>query len=98
MTAYERPDEDQEEISQQEEAQREAYKEKILRTYLTPDARSRLTNVSLVKAELANAIENLIISLVSQGKLDRRIDEGELKKLLSRMQKSSSRDFKIRRL
>ncbi len=73
-------------------------RENIFRVYMTPEARQRLTNISLVKPDVAQAIENLIVSLVSQGRLKGRIDEEELKRVLMQVQRSSKREFKIRRI
>ena len=79
-------------------AEEQRLKATILRTYLTPRARARLTNISLVKPELATSIENLIVSLATSGKLDKAIDETELKQVLLKTQQSSRRQFKIRRV
>lgn len=72
-------------------------RESILRTYLTPAARARLTNVSLARPEVARSIEDMIISLVSSGRLNKKIDEDELKSILLRIQ-SRKREFKIKRI
>ncbi len=83
---------------QQKEEEERRLKETILRTYLTPRAKARLTNISLVKPELSASIENLIVSLATSGRLDKAIDENELKQVLLKAQKSSKRPFKIRRI
>ncbi len=67
----------------------------MLRMTLTSEARQRLTNVRMVKPELANAIEEYILQLVSSGKLKRTIDDDQLKEMLSALQ-GKKRDFKIR--
>ncbi len=67
----------------------------MLRMTLSSEARQRLTNVRMVKPELANAIEEYILQLVSSGKLKRIIDDNQLKEMLSALQ-GKKRDFKIR--
>jgi programmed cell death protein 5 len=68
-------------------------KESMLRAYLTPEARQRLANVRMVKPDLANAVENYIITMASQGRL-REVSDEDLKRLLLALQKPK-RDFKI---
>jgi programmed cell death protein 5 len=82
---------------EQEKEQEQRVKEAVLRSYLTPKARSRLTNVSLVKPDLASSIEDMIVSLATSGKLDRPIDEDELKQVLYKAQQSRKKQFRIRR-
>jgi len=55
-------------------------------------------NISLVKPELALQIENLVVSLVASGKLNKVIGEEELKKILGQVQRSGRREFRIRRI
>lgn len=84
---------------QEKDAKREEeIKEMVFRTHLTPQARQRLTNISLVKPALAKSIENLIVSLVASGKLNKMIDEEDLKKILLQVHGSRKREFKIRRI
>jgi programmed cell death protein 5 len=86
------------EKDQEKERRIEELKRSILRTYLTPEARRRLTNVSLVKPDIANSVENMIVSLVTSGKLKRMIDDEELKRVLIQVQRSEKKEFKIRRI
>lgn len=81
--------------SDKEETERRALRDNTLRMTLTSEARQRLTNVRMVKPELANAIEEYIVQLVSAGKLKRVIDDDQLKEMLSALQ-GKKRDFKIR--
>ncbi len=81
--------------SGREETERKAVRDNMLRMTLTSEARQRLTNVRMVKPELANAIEEYILQLVSSGKLKRTIDDDQLKEMLSALQ-GKKRDFKIR--
>jgi programmed cell death protein 5 len=83
----------------EEELRREKeLRESIFRVYMTSEARQRLTNISLVKPDVARTVENLIVSLVAKGRLKRRIDEEELKRVLMQVQKPTKREFKIRRI
>ncbi|MEO2241343.1 MAG: DNA-binding protein [Euryarchaeota archaeon] len=75
-----------------EEAQRRA----ILRRILTPEARERLARVRLARPQLAQAVENYLIQLAQSGRLDGRVDEDQLKRLLKQVSKATRRDFKIR--
>jgi len=69
-------------------------RERVLRVLLTTEARQRLTNVKMVKPELAKAVEDYIISMGSQGKLNKALTDDELKLILSSIQQPK-RDFKI---
>ena len=69
-------------------------RERVLRVLLTPEARQRLTNVKMVKPELAKAVEDYIISMGSQGRLNKALTDDELKQILSSIQQPK-RDFKI---
>ena len=51
-------------------------KEHILKQILSPDARLRLTNIKMVKPELANLVENYLIGMATQGKLSGSISDG----------------------
>ncbi len=85
-----------EERRRQEELLREAKKQEILRRVMTPEARARLTNVKLVKPELANAVEDYIVNLALSGQLRNIIDEDTLKQLLYVIDSKSRREFRIR--
>jgi programmed cell death protein 5 len=82
----------------QEEASRRAMRENVMRVALTSEARQRLANVRMVKPEVAHAIEEYIIQLVSSGRLKRTIDDEQLKELLTSIQGTAKREFKIRRI
>jgi len=82
----------------QEEASRRAMRENILRIALTSEARQRLTNVRMVKPDVARAIEEYIVQMASSGRLKRTIDDEQLKELLTTIQGQGKREFKIRRI
>jgi programmed cell death protein 5 len=82
----------------QDEASRRAMRENVMRVALTSEARQRLANIRMVKPDVAHAIEEYIIQLVSSGRLKRTIDDDQLKELLSNIQGTGKREFKIRRI
>ncbi len=73
-----------------------ALKEQALRTLLSPDARLRLNNVRMVKPDLAAMVENYLLGMASQGRLDKQISDDQLKQILLSIQQPK-RDFKINR-
>ncbi len=73
-----------------------ALKEQALRTLLSPEARLRLNNVKMVKPELAAMVENYLLGMASQGRLNNRISDDQLKQILLSIQQPK-RDFKINR-
>jgi len=76
------------------EMEAKVMRERVLRVLLTTEARQRLTNVKMVKPELAKAVEDYIIAMGSQGKLNKALTDDELKQILSSIQQPK-RDFKI---
>jgi programmed cell death protein 5 len=80
---------------EKQERERKAIRESILRIALTSEARQRLTNVRMVRPELANTVEEYIIQLVSSGKLKSVINDDQLKQILYSLQEKK-RDIKIR--
>ncbi|MGY5876275.1 MAG: DNA-binding protein, partial [Candidatus Thorarchaeota archaeon] len=60
--------------------------EAILRQILTPEARSRLTNIKMVKPQFAEQIEMQLIQLASSGKLKGVVTDEQLKGLLQQLQ------------
>ncbi len=64
--------------------------------YFTEEARSRLSNIGLIKPDLYNYILDVSVKLARDGHLDSRIDNEELKILLADINKPKS--TKIRRL
>ena len=88
----------QQKVASQEEASKRALRENVLRIALTSEARQRLTNVRMVKPDVANVIEEHIIKLASTGRLRRPIDDEQLKEMLTTVQGTAKKDFKIRRI
>ncbi len=87
-------DENANQENQVNEAELAAQKEHILKQILTSEARSRLNNIKMVKQDLAALVENHLIGLVTQGKINSQITDDQLKQILLSMQQPK-RDFKI---
>ena len=79
----------------EEEQERRARIEAILRRILTPEARERLNNLRLVKPELASAIEEQLIVLAQSGRIPIPVTDEFLRKLLSELYEQSRRETKI---
>lgn len=88
-------------VAEQNQAQArqqlEGQKQALLRRILTPEARSRLTNLKMVKPEFTEQLELQLIQLAQQGRMAIPITDEQLKELLVRLQ-SGRRDYKIRRV
>ncbi len=94
--SYPNQDENANQENQVNEAELAAQKEHILKQILTSEARSRLNNIKMVKQELATLVENHLIGLVNQGKINSQITDDQLKQILLSIQQPK-RDFKITR-
>ena len=87
-----------ESLEEQEEQQKEADKQKkqILRAILTTNARERLGRIKIARPELVKNIENQLIILAQSGRLKSKINDEQLRELLSKAL-PKKRDIKIRR-
>jgi len=74
-----------------------AQKEQILKQVLSPEARSRLNNIKMVKPELSDMVEQYLIGMATQGKLPGQLTDEQLKQILLSTQQPK-RDFKINRV
>ena len=81
----------------QAQQQLEGQKQALLRRILTPEARSRLTNLNMVKPEFTKQLELQLIQLAQQGRINIPITDEQLKELLVRLQ-AGKRDYTIRRV
>lgn len=79
----------------EEERERRARIEAILRQILTPEARERLYNLRLVKPELARALEEQLVLLAQSGRVPIPITDEFLKKLLSELHEQTRRETRI---
>lgn len=75
----------------------EVQKQNLLRTILSPEARSRLNNLKMVRPDFANQLELQLIQLAQQGKLPVPLTDDELKKILIELQ-NRKRDIRITRI
>ena len=83
--------------NQHAEDQFNAKKEMLLKQRLTSEARLRLSNVKMVKPQLANMVENYLLGLASQGQVTGQITDEQLKQILMSAQQPK-KDFKINRI
>lgn len=74
----------------------EEQKKAILRTILTTDARERLGRIKVARPELADNIERQLIILAQSGRLKNKINDEQLRELLSKLI-PKKREFKIQR-
>jgi len=84
---------------QQEQEMRERYeaeKKQALKQILTPEARQRLANLRLTKAELVNALEMQLIQLAEARQLQIPVSDATLKQILREMS-GKKREIKITR-
>lgn len=83
---------------QEEERRRqlELQKEALLRRILTPEARARLSNLRLVRPDLARIIEEQLIALAQTGRVRIPITDRELKQLLLQIYEQTHRETRIR--
>jgi programmed cell death protein 5 len=81
----------------QEDKEKKALRENIMRIALTSEARQRLANIRMVKPQIAQTIEDYIVTLASSGKLKQVINDDQLKELLGSIQ-GKKREFTIKRI
>ena len=73
-----------------------AMRQRVLTVLLDPNARQRLANIRMVKPELAMAVENYLINAASSGRLNRPLNDNELKQVLLSLQQPK-KEFRIDR-
>jgi programmed cell death protein 5 len=72
-------------------------KQNVLRIILTPEARSRLNNLKMVRPDFAEQLELQLIELAQQKRLPIPLTDDKLKRLLSELQ-VRKRDITITRM
>ncbi|HET8720243.1 MAG TPA: DNA-binding protein [Candidatus Nitrosotenuis sp.] len=87
---------DQDDSNSQKDGDIAAQKDQILKQLLSSEARLRLNNVRMVKPDLAMLVENYLIGMASQGKIQSQISDDQLKQILMSIQQPK-RDFKFNR-
>jgi len=80
----------------EEERRKREMVEAVLRQILTPEARSRLANLRLVKPELAEVVEQQLIALAQSGRVPVPITDEFLKKLLAQVYEQTHKEIRIR--
>ena len=83
----------------EEEAQKREFEEQkkaVLRRILTTEARERLGRIKVARPEIVENIENQIIMLAQSGRLKSKINDEQLRELLSKLI-PKKRDIKIKR-
>jgi len=86
----------QEDIEETQQKEFEDQKKLILRAILTDDARERLGRIKAARREMAENIENQLIMLAQSGRLKNKINDEQLRELLSKLL-PKKRDITIRR-
>lgn len=81
---------------QQKEQEAEIQIESILRQILSPKAKSRLTNIKLVNKQKYMQVVQSLLYISKIGKLNEKISDEQLKKLLEKIQ-PKKKEIKIRR-
>ena len=85
------------EIESHSQAQEQQALDQAMKTILTSDARSRLTNISLVDPDKANLLKRQLVTLHEQKKISIPVNDEQLKGILTSLSKSR-RDASIRRI
>ena len=86
----------QEELEEERQQEFEQQKKMVLRAILTDDARERLGRIKAARPEMAENLENQLIMLAQQGRLKNKINDEQLRELLSKIL-PKKRDITIRR-
>ncbi len=86
----------QDEYEESQQKEFEEQKKNILRAILTDDARERLGRIRAARPELAENLENQLIMLAQSGRLKNKINDEQLRDLLSKIL-PKKRDITIRR-
>ena len=85
-----------EDVDEEEKKRREAERSMLLMRFLSTEARQRLRNISLVKPDLAKQVEDLIIKLGLEGRIDHPLSDEEFKNILRKIQSVSRRGYNIK--
>lgn len=76
----------EQEAQQQQAAAIEQQRQMVLKKILTPEAKSRLARIKLAHPEFATSVEDQLLTLAQSGRLQRVIDDKDLKEILNRIQ------------
>ena len=86
----------QAEAEQARQESAEAQKKAMLRQHLTDGARKRLNTVKMSKPDFGEQVEQQVLALARSGRVQGRIDEDQMKELLSEL-KPDSKSFNVKR-
>jgi programmed cell death protein 5 len=86
----------QEDFEDVQQKEFEDQKKLILRAILADDARERLGRIKAARPEMAENLENQLIMLAQSGRLKNKINDEQLRELLSKIL-PKKRDITIRR-
>ena len=86
----------QEDLEGERQEELEKQKKTILRAILTDDARERLGRIKAARPEMAENLENQLIMLAQSGRLKNKINDEQLRELLSKIL-PKKRDITIRK-
>jgi programmed cell death protein 5 len=86
----------QEDFEETQQKEFEDQKKLILRAILTDDARERLGRIKAARPEMAENLENQLIMLAQSGRLKNKINDEQLRELLSKIL-PKKRDITIRK-
>lgn len=95
MSVSQAPDPNEEEQKRREAES--AMRQRALTFLLDQTARQRLTNIRMVKPELATAVENYLINSASSGRLNRALTDDELRQILLNL-RQPKKEFRINRI
>lgn len=79
----------------EEKKRMEMIKKSLLSRFLTQKARERLARIRMVKPELVEYVENLLIGLYQSGRVS-IIDDKTLKEILGKIYEKTRKDFNIK--
>ncbi len=85
-----------EEAAEQAQQQADAQKQALLRQFLTDGARKRLNTVRMSKPQFGEQVEQQVLALAQSGRIQGKIDEAQMKRLLKELTPESRR-FDIKR-
>ncbi len=73
----------------------EMQKRQAMMQILTPEARSRLTNIRLTRPEFVEQLELQLIQLAQMGRIQNKINDEQLKILLRKMMSEQKKEINI---
>lgn len=79
---------EEKELEEEKRKEMEKQKKQLLRKILTSEARSRLTNLKIARAQFAEKVELQLIQIARSGRVELPINDDQLKKILKKLQKN----------